>query len=431
MTIKLEDLIYPPVSGFWGKEKQLTSKDILCKVVRNGDVQKNGTIYLDELPERSFLPIEYEKASLLPDDIVLVSSGAYTGNAGRLNHALITDKIIISNFVRRIRAKERVDPEWLFQLIRSDIVQSQVWNYVAGSAMPNLSSDLYKKCNIRYVPETYIQRKIGAILAEIDQAIEKTEALIDKYEQIKAGLMHDLFTRGINSDGTLRPTYGEAPELYQQTPIGWIPKNWDISLFGRKVEVIDPNPSHRYPLEVIDGYPICSTENFEGEDNYNFEKAKHVPEITYVNQNNRCQFESTDVIFARKGKIGLARRYGKNKKAFSHTVVIMKPSSELVDSNWLLWLSRSSWLLKAIETRMNTNSGVPTLGVEFIKNITVPFPGNEEQKIMNYLLEAASGKIQAEFAKKEKLMRQKYGLMQDLLTGKVQVPINSPETDHV
>ena len=39
----------------------------------------------------------------------------------------------------------------------------------------------------------------------VDRAIEQTEALIAKYEQIKTGLMHDLFTRGVTTDGRLRP----------------------------------------------------------------------------------------------------------------------------------------------------------------------------------------------------------------------------------
>ena len=237
--------------------------------------------------------------------------------------------------------------------------------------------------------------------------------------------MRDLFTRGIDADGKLRPPREQAPELYQQTPIGWIPKEWEVALFGEYIEVIDPNPSHRYPLEVDDGYPICSTENFQGEDGFNFENVKRVPQATYQAQNNRCRFKTTDVIFARKGKIGLARRYGEDIKVFSHTVVVMKPSSELVGSDWLLWLTRSDWLLKAIEVTMNTNSGVPTRGVEFIKNITVPFPKNEEQKIMHTFLESASNKIQAEREERNKLIKQKSGLMQDLLTGKVPVTVNN------
>lgn len=57
------------------------------------------------------------------------------------------------------------------------------------------------------VPDIHyaMQHKIGRVLQTIDQAIEKTEVLIEKYQQIKAGLMHDLFTRGITADSKLRP----------------------------------------------------------------------------------------------------------------------------------------------------------------------------------------------------------------------------------
>jgi type I restriction enzyme S subunit len=72
------------------------------------------------------------------------------------------------------------------------------------------------------------QRKIATILSTIDTAIEKTEALIEKYQHIKAGLMHDLFTRGVLPNGQLRPPCEQAPELYQETAIGWIPREWKL-----------------------------------------------------------------------------------------------------------------------------------------------------------------------------------------------------------
>ncbi len=62
------------------------------------------------------------------------------------------------------------------------------------------------------------QRRIAEILSTVDEAIEQTEALIAKYQQIKAGLMHDLFTRGVTPDGHLRPTRTQAPHLLQRIP---------------------------------------------------------------------------------------------------------------------------------------------------------------------------------------------------------------------
>ncbi|OFZ69135.1 MAG: hypothetical protein A2V79_12130, partial [Betaproteobacteria bacterium RBG_16_56_24] len=86
------------------------------------------------------------------------------------------------------------------------------------------------------------QQKIAAILTGIDTAIEKTEALIAKYQQIKAGLMHDLFTRGVTANGKLRPPREQAPELYQQTLMGWIPKEWAVKDLSYALESVVDGP---------------------------------------------------------------------------------------------------------------------------------------------------------------------------------------------
>jgi type I restriction enzyme S subunit len=63
-------------------------------------------------------------------------------------------------------------------------------------------------------------------LRAIDTQIEATRALIAKQERVRAGLMQDLFTRGVDEHGQLRPSPEEAPNLYHQTELGWLPKGW-------------------------------------------------------------------------------------------------------------------------------------------------------------------------------------------------------------
>ena len=70
------------------------------------------------------------------------------------------------------------------------------------------------------VPSPAAQRKIAKILTTLDNLIEKTEALIAKYQAVKLGMMHDLFTRGVDEHGHLRPPHAEAPHLYK-------PSLWD------------------------------------------------------------------------------------------------------------------------------------------------------------------------------------------------------------
>lgn len=79
-------------------------------------------------------------------------------------------------------------------------------------------------------------QRIASVVSCIDTAIEKTEALIAKHQQIKAGLMHDLCTRGVLPNGQLRPPRSEAPELYQEMAMGWIPKEWRSQRLGAMLD---------------------------------------------------------------------------------------------------------------------------------------------------------------------------------------------------
>lgn len=66
------------------------------------------------------------------------------------------------------------------------------------------------------------------ILTTLDNLIEKTEVLIAKNQAIRQGMIHDLFARGVDAHGHLRPIPAEAPDLYNQSELGWIPKEWNL-----------------------------------------------------------------------------------------------------------------------------------------------------------------------------------------------------------
>lgn len=131
--------------------------------------------------------------------------------------------------------KTGVDAKWLYySLAAFDLAKLN-----EATGVPSIGRDwLYK---VPVGSEEYgEQRRIAEILSTVDEAIEQTEALIAKYQQIKAGLMHDLFTRGVTADGRLRPTRAQAPHHYKKSAIGWIPKEWECftigELFTRRAE---------------------------------------------------------------------------------------------------------------------------------------------------------------------------------------------------
>ena len=425
-VIKLKDLILFSIPGEWGDDPSGAGNAI---VLRAADFTKDCKLRNSVGVIRNIPQIKLPNRLLKNGDILIEKSGGSpeqpVGRIAFFDREETTQIYSFSNFLQLLRVSDSFDKEFVYYLMSYLYHSGRVYRYQQQTTgIINLKLEQYLDEEVKIPDRTDEQKKIRRILKISDQAIEKTEALIHKYQQIKAGLMHDLFTRGLTADGQLRPPREQAPDLYQETPIGWIPKDWGTDQFGERISVIDPNPSHRYPNEVEEGVPICSTENFLGENQFHLNKNRLVPYHTFLEQNIRCQFSPNDVVFARKGKIGLARRYGIDKKAFSHTIVIMKPKEKNIDSSWLLWLARSDWLLKAIEKSMNTNSGVPTLGVAFINKVKVPFPKPDDQNLMANMLDAISMNIEIESDQLEKYKKQKSGLMHDLLTGRVRVKVH-------
>ncbi len=75
------------------------------------------------------------------------------------------------------------------------------------------------------LPPLAEQRKIAAILSSVDEAIEKTQAVIDQVQVVKRGLMQELLTRGLPGRHT----------RFKQTPIGEIPEEWEVKNFGHLI----------------------------------------------------------------------------------------------------------------------------------------------------------------------------------------------------
>jgi len=205
------------------------------------------------------------------------------------------------------------------------------------------------------------QKRIAEILWAADEARETySECLVDSLVIESKLSTSTLFPHGIGIRFSGRN---------EQVPDGWI----DTTV-GDICEVIDPNPSHRYPPRTKEGVPLLATSDFVGEHGYSFDKCQIVPEGTYEQQNSRCRFQADDIVFARKGILGHARLYGQGKKCFSHTITLIKATPELVLPGYLYHIFRSPHFVRHLEVCMNSNSGVPTLGLQKIRDIRIALP---------------------------------------------------------
>jgi type I restriction enzyme S subunit len=216
--------------------------------VRNGDVEHEGHIWESALPLRWFTSHEIAKAETRDTDCILVSSGAYTGNVGRVvKDASDRVPIVVSNFVRRLRPRPETDPGWLFHALRSPLVQAQVWPHAGGSAIPNLGRSFFEHC-ILPVPDAAHQRTIGKVFDMLDDAIWSTERLLAKLDRMKQGLIGDLLTRGLTQGGRLRDPAIDATQ-FAGSDNGLLPVGWRACALDELVLNLD---GRRIPLKQAD-----------------------------------------------------------------------------------------------------------------------------------------------------------------------------------
>jgi len=273
------------------------------------------------------------------------------------------------------------------------------------------------------------QKAISKILDCVDQTIEKTEALIHKYQQIKTGLMHDLFTRGLTADGKLRLPREQAPELYQETPIGWIPKEWGYGLLN---DIVNPLRPIVYGI-LMPGYGfdggilVVKVKDIQGGkiDADNLLLTTHQIDNEY----RRSRLKSGDILLTIRGTVGricIVPDELENANITQDTARI-----DLSEGN-------NEFYGYYFETDGATRHfSINTLGVAVqginlgeVRKTPIPKTPSTEQAEIAKRISSINDKIDREKENCKKLRVLKSGLMHDLLTGKVQVTIDPDETTH-
>ena len=124
---------------------------------------------------------------------------------------------VCSTDILPLFVKDGLDSRYLSQLVQWKRLQRHAVATASGTKMPRTSWKQLGEFTF-LLPPFIEQRKISAILSSVDEAIEKTQAVIDQVQVVKRGLMHELFTRGLPGQHT----------RFKQTEIGSVPSEWTV-----------------------------------------------------------------------------------------------------------------------------------------------------------------------------------------------------------
>ena len=325
---------------------------------------------------------------------------------------------------------EDTDLRFLFYRLMLGDARRFMWAHSAGSTVLHLESKSLPKFSFR-APRRGEQRRIAEILSTVDEAIEQTETLIAKYQQIKAGLMHDLFTRGLTSDGHLRPTRAQAPHLYKESPLGWIPKEWEVSKLRDKSSPVRPHiktgpfgSSLKGEHWVENGRPVI-TIGALGEGKLLTEGLLFVSEAT-AHRLRDYQLQPGDVVFSRVADVGRSAVICEEHDGWIMSSNLMRISlnQNLIVPGYLQAQFAFDHRVKA-QIRAKVNSGGRDVANgQILNQLQFAWPRHEEQHVALKRIRALDANRRNVIDQQTKLLKLKQGLMHDLLTGRVRVKVD-------
>lgn len=378
--------------------------------IRNGvpflsakNISDSGTVEFDDSDEK-ISEVEYQK---LHNSFKLVAGDVLLTVVGSLGRRAIYsgEKVTFQRSVAYVRPDPKaINERFLFHYFGHPEFGAQLARRSNATAQAGLYLGELAKTTVP-TPGLAEQKHIAQILDTIDTAIHETEALIAKLKAVKQGLLHDLLTRGIAANGQLRPPQSEAPHLYKQSPLGWIPQEWEpvqlgkLAALQRGYDIVEANLK-------LGPYPVISSSGIVG-----FHSV--------------ATSRGPNVVVGRKGSIGTVHYV--ETDFWAHDTSLFVTNFFGNDRQFVFHLFCHLRL-----GDYGTKSGSPSLNRNDIHPLWVGRPDlNEQQEIVERLTSHSTIETQTkqEF---EKLKSLKIALMDDLLTGRVRVTplLTHPEPAH-
>ena len=332
---------------------------------------------------------------IFEEDLILVAEDG--GNFEDYENRSIAYKISGKSWVNNHAHVLRVIDNYNFNFIFYSLEHKNLIEVIKGGTRSKLNQSELKEIPILCPKITEEQQKIASILENVDDTIDKTQEIIEKYEMIKEGLLHDLFKKEYK--------YLKLGDIaYIKGRIGWR---------GLK--------AHEY----TDNGPYLIAGNHIKDDEIDWGDCQHISWERYY-ESNEIILEQNDIIISKDGTIGRLAFIDNlpGPSTINSTMMLLRVDPRVFYPKYLFYYLQTQNFKKLVEERIS-GSTVPHLFQEDMKQFYVKKMEIEKQIGIVNRLESIDKILKKEKEYLKKLQKIKNGLMQDLLTGKVRVKVEA------
>lgn len=326
----------------------------------------------------------------------------------------------INNHAHIIRAKPGVSQSFIYW----SIAHKDIRRFIAGGTRTKLTQSELRRIEIG-APDPRVQEIVAEILDTLDTAIRQTEAIIAKLKLVKQGLLHDLLTRGIDANGELRPPQSQAPHLYKPSPLGGIPKEWEPRVFGDTLDhIIDFRGRTPKKLGMDWGggdILALSANNVQPGGIDVGREAYFGSERLYRKWMTNGDVKKSDVLLTMEAPLGnVAQIPDDSRYILSQRVIALRFKPDEVLNDFAFWQMQSEEFQHAMVRQSTGSTATGIQRAELVK-LCLRTPPTDEQVLMAQRMSSIQKRLTNEREILDKQLKEKSGLMDDLLTGRVRV----------
>lgn len=356
------------------------------------DYQDNGILFVTsenvregvlDVTQPKFLPIEFgekqKNSKLKKGDILINIVGASIGRSCEYD---IDVEANINQAVCLFRAKSEADKSFIKYYLQSNSVKKRLLGTQTESARPNLSLTDIREFEFVLPTNDKEKLKIASILSTWDKAIELKEKLIEQKKEQKKGIMQKLLTGEVRLPGF----DGEWKEVKLAKVVKKIK--------GKAVEYLEGG---KFPAIDMDYLESGTFKNYSNDATVFAEKN----DVLLLWDGSRAGMAFTGV----EGAVGST--FVKLECKSIHNIFLQKH------------LEMNEQKIQ----RLREGSGIPHVPKDFLDYYKVKMPSMEEQRAIAYVLNSMDRDLDLLLKEVTYLKKQKQGLMQLLLTGKVRVKV--------
>ncbi|MFH1807990.1 MAG: restriction endonuclease subunit S [Pseudomonadota bacterium] len=376
-----------------------------------------GKYLVDTAEYVSDLGVENSSVKLVPEGTVVMSFKLSIGRAAIVSQPLYTNEAIAAFYTNG-----EIDNEFLYYALPNTALEDAADVAVKGKTLNKAKL----KEILLLLPTKGEQRKIAAILSSVDDAIARTQAVIDQVQTVKKGLMQELLTRGLPGRHT----------RFKKTEIGVVPEGWEV------VGVGDIAAQQKYSCVggpfgssltsshyVADGVPVIRGGNLTAgrwlsEVGFAYVDSKKADELS------RNLAYPGDIIFTQRGTLGQVCRINPNSAhqrfVVSQSQMKLAVNTNLFDPDFVATYFLSELGQQQIHAA-TVGTGVPHINLSMLKGFKIPKPDVSEQQAISAIAFTLEARERQEAKKSNGLAAVKSSLMSVLLTGQLRVTVDGDE----